>query len=136
MSQTYRFVIPLRPPSQNDLRRMARDPWLASLMVKRRWLRWFRIDDVGKARRTLRGPRLVRFTRVMAPGEREYDDDNLKAGLKPIRDLLCAGTPRRPGLGVIIDDRKEVSRFEYHQVRGVEAATIIDVSDLELPCPG
>jgi len=134
MVKSHRFIIPLRPPSQNDLRRKARNPWIATLMVKREWLRYFRADQVGAARRTLRGPRLVVFTRVMAPGEREYDDDNLRAGLKPIRDLLCVGTQRRHGLGIIIDDRKEVSRFEYHQVRGDAAATIIDIEDL--PCPG
>lgn len=138
MSQVHRFVIPLRPPSQNDLRRKARNPWIATLMVKREWMRYFRPDQVGRARRTLKGPRFVRFTRVMGPGEREYDDDNLKGGLKPIRDLLCVGTKRHPGLGIILDDRKETARFEYQQLRGdglfVAPSTIIEVEDL--PCPG
>lgn len=130
----HRFVIPLQPPSQNDLRRMARRPWIATKMVKRQWVRWFHPMVVAHARGTLRGPRLVRFIRVMGPREREYDDDNLKGGLKPIRDLLSVGTKRNRGLGVILDDRKETARFEYAQVRGPAPATIIEVEDL--PCPG
>jgi hypothetical protein len=132
--RAFRFNIPLRPPSTNDLRRMARRPHIAVLMVRRQWLRWFRPDIVAAARRTLSGPRLVRFIRVMGPREREYDDDNLKGGLKPIRDLLCVGTKKKRGLGMVLDDRKEVSRFEYHQVRGDAPGTIIDIEDL--PCPG
>lgn len=129
-----RFAIPLKPPSSNDLRRKARSPRIAVLMVRREWRRHFRPDVVAYARRTLHGPRLVTFTRLMGPREREYDDDNLRGGLKPIRDLLCVGTPKHPGLGLLLDDRKETAQFEYVQIRGERPMTIIDIE--ELPCPG
>jgi hypothetical protein len=132
----YRLYVPERPPSLNEILRKYRNRH-AYKNLKTRWaglIRYHALSQTILAANALKGPRLVSFTRVLGPGERAYDDDNLEGGLKPIRDVMCRGTLKSPGLGLILDDRKEAAAFQYDQVRGERSALVIDLEDL--PCPG
>lgn len=52
--------------------------------------------------------RRVKFTRWYRPGQRPYDNDNLVAGFKPLRDCLRL-------TGIIKDDSPKWLETQYHQ---------------------
>lgn len=89
-----------------------------------------------------RSPRReVAFTRIMGRGEREWDSDNVVAGLKYVRDALQAflkaknGCPPIAGAGIIVDDSHVWAEFPRpEQVRSTDGrpGLRIVVRDLEL----
>jgi hypothetical protein len=119
-------TIPLRPPSLNDLNRRYRKMRWAREAVKRDWRPWFKgVPHDSKAT----GFRLVLFTRFIGPGEREFDDDNFKGGVKAIRDLCREA-------GLILNDDPKSARFSYRQERaGGPAALRITVLLEDPPVP-
>jgi len=83
------LVIPRRMPTVNVWHggpawkfSKERDAWLVAIG----WLpevRWFAARQRQGAR-----PCSVQIVRLMEPGERRYDEDNLRGGAKPILDVL------------------------------------------------
>lgn len=77
-----------------------------------------------------RGKRLVRVWRVMAPGDRRYDDENLKAGCKPILDALKR-------LGAIHNDSPVWLEHDAQQRPAFDRerapAVLIEIFDLPYP---
>lgn len=104
--------IPRKPPSQNDFTRRFRTQRLGYITIKREWARWF--APANYKQRAFKGRpesfRAVTFRRLLGPGERKYDDDNLRGGLKPVRDILIE-------TGWIVDDDASHAVFFYYQER-------------------
>lgn len=124
------FTIYRQPPSLNKLialrnaaqyRHTKRGRYLAGASLsgmRKSWaseMPWIPESDWAN------GKRYVRFTRVMGPGERPYDDDNLIGGLKAVRDALV-------DMHFITGDGPNSAEFSYHQRHGSLSALVIDVS--------
>lgn len=71
------------------------------------------------------GPRLVRITRSVPRRGKLYDDDNLRAGCKPLVDELVA-------LQLLVDDTPALVTVEYSQERtdALVGETLVEIEDL------
>lgn len=97
------LVIKRQPPSLNKLIGMH---WAVKHRLKQTWigeLPWLNKDERATHRR------VVKFTRLIGPRERRYDDDNFIGGCKPIRDALVS-------MGYILDDDDAGAEFVYSQI--------------------
>ena len=68
-------------------------------------------------------PILATLTRIMGPGQRRFDKDNLDSGYKHVRDGIADAYG--------IDDREsELVQWEYKQERGEKATTLVTIEEL------
>jgi len=63
----------------------------------------------------------VHITRVYSGRGRPYDDDNLSGGCKQLRDAISAI------LGLQGDSKEDGIAFAYHQKKGKETQTLIEI---------
>ena len=83
--------------------------------------------------------RAVTITRLWAKGCREWDDDNMSAACKGLRDAMQAArtTTRKgqvraiPGAWLVVDDSKKWSRWAYEQRKSDDgrAGVLITITD-------
>jgi len=64
----------------------------------------------------------VTLTRVYSGRGKAYDDDNLSGGLKSLRDAVAETLLGRKG-----DSQEDGLEFSYHQEKGEETKTIIEI---------
>lgn len=111
------MTIKRAPISLNKLMGMH---WAAKRRLKDSWageLEWPTAEEKAKHRR------IVKFTRLVGPRERRFDDDNFIGGCKPIRDVLVS-------MGYILDDDDAGAEFEYSQVSSPEGPGLrIEISE-------
>lgn len=73
--------------------------------------------------------RHVALTLVLGPGQRTLDQDNLRAGLKPVLDALGPARANAPGAGLICDDSPACVEVDYRQERGPRSVVKVEVSE-------
>lgn len=120
---TVTWEIPRRCPTLNDWH--GGPPWKWR-ELRKTWLLEFPPATVHRAL----GRRRVTVTRVYpaTPGQRRFDPDNLKGGLKPILDAL-----RKRGW-LVNDSTKWCDVPEPQQKHGPRHATVVTVTDIDR-CP-
>lgn len=69
------------------------------------------------------GRRRVFFTREFAAPAREFDRDNMVAGMKPVRDCLTE-------LGLLVDDKNQWLQAHYRQQRTGMTQVVIVIEDI------
>lgn len=113
-------------PSGNVLQR-GRNPMYRAQRMKRLKLDWG-LELLSAPRDWRYWPpdrrRQVLFVRF---GPRQLDDDNLKAGLKPLRDALHE-------IGMTLDDSDRYALFDYQQQKGQPYRVEVTVTLLDEPC--
>lgn len=133
----WRFVLPIALTSANDhvvngrhavaaaLYRKRRDQWAWALTLKARYVG---VPPVVSFRR-------VTITRLWGKGQRAWDDDNLVAACKALRDAMQAPRVVRgrrvAGASIVVDDSAKWSAWAYAQERAADgvAAVRIEVSE-------
>jgi len=143
-SRAYRLVVPLKPPSKNDVKPDMGITRMGSRLVPTAWLRVKRLEEAWE-RALARCPesfaptgrRRVTFTRVLGKRERPYDVWNLAGGLNSVVvDILVR-------YGWLLDDRPDAADLPLPlQIRGDDPravvtgpATIIVVRELNASAP-
>ena len=136
----WRFVLPIALTSANDhvvngrhavaaaMYRKRRDQWAWALTVAARSAGVPRIEQAVTFRR-------VTITRLWGKGQRAWDDDNLVAACKALRDAMQAPRVVRgrhiPGASIVVDDSAKWSAWTYAQERAADgvAAVRIEVNE-------
>ncbi len=134
--------IPLEVPSGNAYRqggnlhhphayKRHREDWAVQIMVK---LGARKIHRLQKLVRESRPKMRVQFTCYR---KRRIEQDNLDAGLKPVRDCLVMSKRSHPsGLGLIVDDSGEwlveAPPKQCLVARGMRGWTKIEISPVEV----
>jgi hypothetical protein len=121
--------------------RRQRDGYVSALMAAMRAAgvpnmnAWRDVADIGGAK-----VRRVTIVRLWGKGCRAWDDDNMVAACKGLRDAMqCSRTGRArtiPGAGLVWDDSAKWSRWEYRQEKAADGrpGVRIEISD-EGPAP-
>lgn len=113
-----RIVVPMVPPSGNQMRRKYRHPF-AYQKLRDGWKRT--IWAMGTAGRNgVKAGNARLLVKIHVEHSRLYDEDNLVSGCKPILDSL-------KGLGYIKDDSPEHIELEITQEKSIERQTTIEV---------
>ena len=100
------FTIPLDTPSQNKLYASADHRW--GRVQYRKYRDIAEMVALSSKIPKATGPRLVRWTRVLGPRQRYFDEMNFIGGLKPACDGLVLAK-------LLVDDRPKYYRGEYDQ---------------------
>ena len=143
----WRFVVPIALASANDHVVNGRHAVAAAMYRKRRdqWAWWLRAASMAAGVPRVESVvsfRRVTITRLWGKGQRAWDDDNLVAACKALRDAMQATRYRWrkgvswpigvvPGAGIVWDDSAAWSTWTYAQERAADgkAAVRIEVSE-------
>lgn len=125
VARSWRFVVPMEPPSQNEI---AKNTGAARHEYRRVrqafegaiWALAYQ-ERVPKAE----APRRVTLTRLLGPRKRRYDPANLTGGCKPVVDALV-------NCGLLVDDGESWFEAYYRQERrGTGPGLEILIEELE-----
>jgi len=108
---TWALKIPIDLPQVNKTIR-SRYGWAVRKRQKqltRDWIAVHRCQERWSDKAKATGRRRVTFIRVLGPRQRKFDDDNLSAAFKPIRDALTEES-------LIVDDDPRHIEARYEQV--------------------
>lgn len=145
------FVLPINLPSANAhvingkqaasaaIYRAQRDKWAWWTEVGAReqgiplFFVLFRAPGVAPCRRR------VTITRLLGARQRDYDDDNLVAACKGLRDAMQRPRMSRrrhiPGAAIVVDDSAKWSEWRYAQERAADGkpAVRVEIEDITEP---
>lgn len=149
---TWSFVLPIDLPSANAHVVNGRHAVSAAIYRAQRdkWAWWSGVAARGQGVPLLKiGPgfaspvrRRVTITRLLRVRQRDYDDDNLVAACKALRDAMQHPRNVRgkyiPGAAIVIDDSAKWSEWRYAQERAPDGRPAVrveieDIEDIEQP---
>lgn len=136
----WRFVLPIALTSANDHVVNGRHIVAAAMYRKRRdqWAWWLRAASMAAGVPRVESTvtfRRVTITWLWGKGQRAWDDDNLVAACKALRDAMQAPRVVRgrrvAGASIVVDDSAKWSAWTYAQERAADgvAAVRIEVSE-------
>ena len=140
---TWTFILPIDLPSANAHVVNGRHAATAAIYRTQRnkWAWWAEVAARGQgvpltsAAAGVR--RRVTITRLLGARQRDYDDDNLIAACKALRDAMqCPRVSRGktiPGAAIVVDDSAKWSEWHYRQERRhmAPAAVRVEIDNIE-----
>ncbi len=124
---SWEFVLPLETLSLNAQKRSGDSKWAHIRYKKERnaWRTAVMVARINNRITPATGKRRVTLTRLYSGRQREMDDDNCKAGMKPVRDSLVLER-------LLKDDSREHAEIHYVQVRATDGVSALRVKIEEL----